>query len=79
MHASLKIRTFMLLVAALFTALALSLPAPAVACWINFVQECTYPNGAQCTVYCPDRRSCTYDPCEGTPTCYYTGEESCCL
>jgi len=78
MRTSLKIRTFLLLIAALFTVLALSLPEPAVACWINFVQECSYPNGAQCTVYCPGQQSCTCEP-QGTPYCYYTGEESCCL
>ena len=71
MRNSLKIRTFLLLVAVLFTGLVLSLPAPAMACWINFVQECTYPDGSKCYIYCPGQS------CPGA-SCCHTDQESCC-
>lgn len=72
MRSSLKIRTFLLLVAALFTTLALALPQPATACWISFVQECIMPDGSKCSIYCSSQE------CPGATGCTYTGEEHCC-
>lgn len=78
MRTALKIRTVLLLAAVLFTGLALALPQPAQACWINFVQDCVYPNGTHCYTYCPQwAPSCT-GPTEGTPSCSYPGDEYCC-
>ncbi|HEV2852639.1 MAG TPA: hypothetical protein VHC97_07530 [Thermoanaerobaculia bacterium] len=72
MHTALKIRTFLLLIAALFTGLALALPQPAQACWISFVQQCTAPDGSTCYIYCSSQ------DCPGATGCFYTGDEYCC-
>jgi hypothetical protein len=72
MRTSLKIRAFLLLVAALFTTMALSLPEPAAACWLDIAQDCYYPDGSYC--YEPPCDSRTL--CPGA-TCSWAGEERC--
>ena len=76
MHTSLKIRTLFLLVALVSTAMALSFPEPAAACWIAWGQYCTYPNGVYCRYSpCTGRTTCSGIP-SGTPSCFE--EEYCC-
>jgi len=74
MRSSLKFRTFLLLVAVLFTTLALTFPAPAEACWINYIQECAMPDGSRCWIFCPPPAN----QCPGNLYCSYIESESCC-
>jgi hypothetical protein len=73
MRTSPKIRAFLLLVAVLFTAMALSLPEPAAACWIFFGQDCYRPDGS----YCFDHPCTSNNECSGA-TCYPSADEYCC-
>lgn len=78
MQTPLKTRTLFLLMALVFTSLALSLPEPAAACWMSFKQYCYYPNGVYCEDSPCDRSSewtCSGLP-SGTPSCHT--EEFCC-
>jgi hypothetical protein len=78
MRTALKIRTFLLLVAVLFTGLALSHPGAIQACTAYTIYDCQYENGVWCRYHdCPK-----YAPsCDGTPsgssTCYWAGDECC--
>jgi hypothetical protein len=67
-----KIRAFLLLVAALFTTMALSLPEPAAACWLGIAQDCYNPDGS----YCFDHPCTSSNECPGA-TCYPGGEYCC--
>jgi hypothetical protein len=40
MHTSPKTRTLLLLLALVVTTMVLSLPQPAAACWMSFIQYC---------------------------------------
>lgn len=78
MRDSLKPRTLLLLVALVFTSLALSHPEPAEACWIAWGPVCTYPNGVTCRdspCVAGTNWVCNGMP-DGSPSCYE--EEYCC-
>lgn len=72
----LKTRSLLLLVALVFTAMTLSLPEPAAACWIAWGQYCVYPNGVICRYSpCTNKTVCSAMP-DGSPNC--SEEEYCC-
>jgi hypothetical protein len=64
MMTSPKTRILLLLVAALFTMMSLTLPEATQACPAFDFYDCYYPNGAYCREYdCPSyARSCTCAP-----------------
>lgn len=78
MRTALTIRTFLLLVAVLFTGLALSLPEASHACFVFGIYDCYYENGVYCREYdCPKyARSCNGTP-SGNATCYWAGDQCC--
>jgi hypothetical protein len=71
-----KARILLLLVAALFTTMALMLPEPTQACPTGDVYECHYPNGVRCIEPECGQPTCNGTPW-GTPTCYYIRTECC--
>jgi hypothetical protein len=73
MRDSLKIRTLLMLFAALCAAIALSFPAPAVACWLDVDQECYYSDGTSCF----DQGCDGVHPCPDGGTCYWVADRCC--